>query len=77
MTSSDVPNFDRSIGHLNGSSLSTLYWESMGARHFVNEAAHSYIIKNHLRLVTAKIKSSIKLMLTQKLFNQTPKTKCK
>ena len=28
----------------------------MGARHFVNKAAHSYIIKNHigLRLATAK-----------------------
>ena len=25
----------------------------MGARHFVNEAAHSYIIKNHVRLATA------------------------
>ena len=29
----------------------------MGARHFVNEAAHkSYIIKNHVQLATAFLK---------------------
>ena len=30
----------------------------MGARHFVSEAAHSYIIKNHVQLATAKKKLS-------------------